>query len=109
MDQNHQKCPICGRDMIPGRSLNEHHLIPKKYKGKETITIHRICHSKIHSLFTEKELERYYHTPERIMEHEEMIKFVKWVRKKPPEFMDGNKRSSLKQGKFHGKSRKWRK
>jgi hypothetical protein len=85
-----EHCLICGRELVPGKSVNEHHLVPKTYKGRETITIHIICHTKIHSVFSEKELNDYYHTPERLREHPEMAKFIKWVRKKEPEFRDRN-------------------
>ena len=86
--------------MIKGKSVNEHHLIPKSRKGRNTITIHVICHTKIHSLFTEKELEQQYFTVDRLLAHEEVQKFVKWVRKKDPEFVDRNRRSSQKSGKW---------
>ena len=91
-------CPICGRELIKGKSINEHHLIPKTYKGKALITLHIICHTKIHSVFTEKELRDYYHTVERLREHPEMQKFIKWVRKKEPEFYHRNKRMKSKKG-----------
>ena len=89
-------CQICGREMISGDSVNEHHLIPKTFKGKETITLHKVCHSKIHSVFTERELYHHYHTPERIREHPEMEKFIKWVRKKEPEFKARNRTTNDK-------------
>jgi hypothetical protein len=79
-------CIICGRPMIEGKSVNEHHLIPKTYKGTETITLHVICHNKIHTIFTEQELFSHYHTAERIRSHPEMEKFVKWLQNKEPEF-----------------------
>jgi len=89
-------CPICGRKMLGGNSVNEHHLIPRTFKGKEKILIHRICHRKIHSVFTERELLQYYHTIKRIKENEEIKKFVKWVSKKDPEFYSGSKTSNNK-------------
>lgn len=72
--------------------MNDHHLIPKTYKGTETVTIHVICHNKIHTVFSESELLRYYHTPERINSHPEMAKFIHWLRNKPAEFKSRNKR-----------------
>ena len=69
-------CPICGREMLVGNSVNEHHLIPKTFKGKETVTLHKICHSKIHSVFTERELFNHFHTVERLRDHPEMEKFI---------------------------------
>lgn len=89
-------CAICDREMIDGPTVNEHHLIPKTFKGKETITIHIVCHTKIHSVFTERELLADYHTPERIREHPEMVKFVKWISKKAPEYRDRNRTTRSK-------------
>lgn len=83
-------CPHCNRE-LGEINVDKHHLIPKTFKGKETIDIHRICHEKIHSTFSERELLQHYHTPERLLEHEEIQKFVKWVAKKPIEFIDSHK------------------
>ena len=33
---------------------------------------------------------KYYHTPERILEHAEIVKFVKWISKKSVDFYDKN-------------------
>lgn len=90
------QCPLCGRDLIEGPTVNEHHLLPKSLKGKDTITLHKICHSKIHSVFTERELFNYYHTIERLLENEEIQKFVKWVAKKEPEYRGKNRRMNDK-------------
>ena len=57
-------CPICNRMMIEGPSVDKHHFVPKSEGGVDTVFIHRVCHSKIHSLFTEKELAEEYNTPE---------------------------------------------
>lgn len=86
--------------MIAGKSVNEHHLIPKTYKGTTTITIHVICHTKIHSIFSEKELNNFYNTPERIRSHPEMEKFIAWVAKKDPEFRDRNKPTNLRKARM---------
>ncbi|MEM7040420.1 MAG: hypothetical protein AAF570_25865, partial [Bacteroidota bacterium] len=98
-------CPICGRPMLKDIAVNEHHLKPKSLKGRETITLHVICHSKIHSVFTIRELYTHYHTPERIRAHPEMEKFIKWVRKKPPEFRDRNRATNQKKGRNPRKRR----
>ena len=79
--------------------VNEHHMIPKSLGGKETTTLHIICHSKIHRTFTERELLNYYHTPERILEHSEMQKFAKWIAKKPIDYKDKNKTTNAKRRK----------
>jgi len=93
------KCPICKRELIEGLSVNEHHLIPKTFGGKETISLHRVCHDKLHSTFSEREMSNYYHTIDRLMEHEEIRKFIKWVKKKDPEFYSKNKDTSSRRSK----------
>ena len=85
-------CPVCGRE-IPESQLDAHHLVPKSRGGRETEYLHRICHRQIHALFTEAELAKRYSTVEAILDHPEMQKFVTWVKRKPPDFIDGAKRS----------------
>ena len=89
-DKEERACPLCGRAM-PDGTYNAHHLIPVTFKGKELVDLHYICHSKIHHTFTERELEHYYHTIDRLLENEDIQKFVKWVAKKDPTFNDKNK------------------
>lgn len=84
------KCPLCGREMPEGSS-NDHHLIPSTFGGKEKITLHKVCHDKLHHTFSEREMEHYYHTVERFLEHEEIQKFVKWVRKQPDDYYSKHK------------------
>lgn len=66
-----------------------------------TVLLHKICHDKIHSVLTEKELKTYYHTIERIKTVEEIEKFITWLQKKPNDFYDGSvKSNALKQKKI---------
>ncbi|HYD64224.1 HNH endonuclease [Azospirillum sp.] len=83
-------CPLCGRPLIPGPSVNEHHLLPRTYGGRETVTLHRICHDKIHAVLSEAELRDHFHTVERLRAHPEISAFLRWVARKPPEFVDGH-------------------
>ena len=95
-------CPLCLRPIAA--PFNEHHLIPKSKGGKNTptITLHKICHDKIHAVFTEVELKRHYDTIEKLQQQEEMIKFITWVSKKEPEFYDKSVKTTLrKQRKRH--------
>lgn len=73
--------------MVAGNSVDRHHLVPKTCGGKAAVWMHQVCHRKIHSVLTEKELARSYHTFEALLEVEEIATFVAWVRKKDPEFM----------------------
>lgn len=90
-------CPICNR-ILGEINISKHHLIPKSRGGKdsELIEIHNICHQKIHSVFTLKELKDHYNSVEKLVEHEELAKFIKWVSKKAPEFYQRNARMKRK-------------
>jgi hypothetical protein len=81
-------CPLCGRPLVPGPSVNEHHLIPRSFKGRDTVAMHRVCHGKIHAVLSERELRDHFHTIDRLRAHPEIARFIQWVRRKPPEFID---------------------
>ncbi len=87
-----QLCPLCGRELA--EPANRHHLIPLSRGGKGTTTVllHQICHDKIHSVLTEAELKRSYHTLEALQQHEEIANFIRWVAGRPPEFYDRSAR-----------------
>lgn len=91
-------CPLCSRP-LGNINVDEHHLVPKTFKGKDTITLHRICHQKIHATFSERELLNYYNTIDRIKESDQIQTFIKWISKKPIEFYDSNKDSNERRGK----------
>ena len=88
-------CPICNRKILH-YDESKHHLIPKCKKGTytETVILHRICHNKIHATFSENELSTFYNTIERLIEHDDIKKFIKWIRKKPTEFYQKTKFSN---------------
>lgn len=93
-------CPICNRE-IPTGAESRHHLIPETNKSvknkystvakKETVDLHQVCHRKIHSVLTNKELAQIYNSIDLIAAHQEIQKFAKWVRKKPIDFDDTHK------------------
>ena len=92
------KCGLCHREL--GELLvEEHHLTPKMKKGKDTVHIHKICHRKIHATFDEKSLATYYNTFDRLREHEEIKKFIKWISKKPLDYYDGSDETAERHGK----------
>ncbi len=78
-------CPLCSRELA--EPYNRHHLIPISKGGKHTPTIilHKVCHDKIHAVFTEMELKRHYHTIGRLQQNEKIASFIKWLQKKEPE------------------------
>lgn len=79
-------CPLCGREL--DSTADKHHLIPKSKKGKETVRLHKICHRTIHSLYDEKLLEKHYNTIEKLLESDDIQRFVKWIKKKPISYND---------------------
>jgi hypothetical protein len=91
-------CQLCSRE-LGDLLIDEHHLIPKTFKGKETIKLHKICHRKIHSVFSERELLNYYNSVDRIKENEQIQKFITWVIKKPIDFYDVSKDSNERKSK----------
>ena len=76
-------CPICLHE-YHRRELTKHHLVPKSRKGQETVLICAACHKQIHAIFSEKELERRFNTIESLVEAEEFLPWVKWIRKRKP-------------------------
>lgn len=89
-------CPLCGRPLVPGASVDEHHLLPRSQGGSVKEPVHRICHRKIHATFTEKELARSFTTWQALREHPAIADFIRWVASKPPEFYRRNATSADK-------------
>ena len=88
-------CEICGRE----ETLTRHHLIPRtrhpnkrnkrefdRVTVKVTAGICRPCHSQIHAVLTEKELEREWNSIEKLRRHPDIAKFAAWIRRKPRGF-----------------------
>lgn len=93
-------CPICRRPLPDDSSIvDEHHLIPKSKGGRETVRLHRMCHNKIHSLWTEKELAEKFNSIDRIIVNEEMRKYIRWIKGKSPYFYVRSKDSVVRKGK----------
>ncbi len=81
-------CPICGRAMIEGPSVDRHHWVPRSAGGEETAVLHKVCHRMIHRLFDEKSLAAHYADPATLRDHPEIQRFITWVRRQPPEYVD---------------------
>jgi 5-methylcytosine-specific restriction endonuclease McrA len=89
-------CPLCGRPLVPGASVDEHHLVPRSEGGAAKELVHRICHRKIHATFTEKELARDFSDWPALRSHPLIADFIRWVANKPPEFYRRNATSGRK-------------
>ena len=73
--------------------------MPKAFKGKEQFPIHKICHRKIHSAFTEKELMQAFHTWEALRTDAEIQTFIAWVARKDPGYFSRTTSTNRKKGK----------
>ena len=91
-----EACPLCGRRLVSGASVDEHHLVPRSQGGTAKERVHRICHRKIHATFGEKELARDFPTWQALREHPLIAEFVAWVANKPPKFFRRNATSRRK-------------
>lgn len=79
--------PNCFQCRRPLRTRIEwHHPIPKSKGGRETATVHPICHRTIDAVLSNNELERDYTSAEALRAHPEIAKFILWVRDKDPDF-----------------------
>lgn len=98
-------CVICGRE----ETLTRHHLIPRtRHRNKRnkrefdraivkvTVGMCRPCHSQLHALLTEKELEREWNTLEKLRSHPELMKFADWIATKPSGFKPIVRKSTQK-------------
>jgi len=82
-------CPLCGRPIPLEVRQSQHHLVPKLKGGKggPTVLLHQICHNEIHATLTEAELARDYASIDALRAHPRLEKFIRWVAKRPPEFI----------------------
>jgi hypothetical protein len=92
-DAQPARCVLCGRRPRDGTS--EHHLIPRtchsnrwfrkrhtREEMRRTIPLCRDCHRAIHRLIPDpKELGRHHCPLEDLRAHEQIARFVAWVRK----------------------------
>ena len=76
-----EPCPLCGR---PNFHPSDHHLVPKSRGGKITATLCRDCHQAIHATFSNKELEKQYHTREALLAHEGFRRMVDFIARQDP-------------------------
>jgi hypothetical protein len=79
-----ETCALCGRPL--GARAEAHHLTPKTFGGRETVPLHPICHRKIHTTLSERELRDRHHTLDALRANLEIALFLRWIANKPPDF-----------------------
>jgi hypothetical protein len=94
-----KRCPLCDRQIIPGRSADLHHLVPRSKGGKTAELVHRACHTKIHATLSETELAREFNNWPALRAQPDIAVFVAWLQGKPLEFYDKSRKiKSRKRG-----------
>ncbi len=86
MTQNreHDVCALCGRPL--GTRRERHHLVPRRFGGRETVWLHPICHRRIHSLFDDRTLARRFADIAALRAEPAIATFIRWLAGKPPDF-----------------------
>lgn len=82
-------CPLCLRAIPADVPQSLHHLIPKSKGGRKgpTVLLHHQCHKEIHASMSDVELARSYSSIEALRTHPRLAKYIRWVAKRPPEFL----------------------
>jgi hypothetical protein len=84
-------CLLCERDDL---KLTRHHVVPKARHNKKvkrelgakrnkTEWVCRPCHSQLHRLYTEKQLEREFNTIELLKAQPDVQTWIAWICKHP--------------------------
>ena len=81
-------CPLCDRPLPPGPATDWHHLVPRSHGGTAQVQLHRICHAAIHATLSEAELARDYADIAALRAHPGLARFIAWVAKRPPDYVD---------------------
>ncbi|MDT6960440.1 HNH endonuclease signature motif containing protein [Cupriavidus sp. SZY C1] len=91
-------CPLCGRPLLDDASTDLHHPVPRSRGGRAVVAMHRVCHQKIHSVFTEAELATTWHDWDALRAHPAMADFIRWIARKPPGFYDRSRTTNARRG-----------
>jgi len=75
-------CELCGRNNV---ETTVHHLLPREMGGSfgPTANLCIPCHKQIHALYTNQEIAIRLSTIDELRRDEQLMRFVKWIRKQP--------------------------
>lgn len=96
-ERDNEACELCGRAKLP---LTRHHLIPqtrhKNRRNKRDFSRSEVrtrlamlcepCHANVHVHYSNKELERRLNTVEALRQEPVIVKFSRWIARKPAGF-----------------------
>ena len=79
--ENQYTCALCERQVS---YVTLHHLIPKQEGGRygDRVPLCQPCHVTLHSLFTNKELQKEFYSVERLRRDDRLRKYIEWIRTK---------------------------
>lgn len=92
-------CSLCRRPLPDGSSTDWHHLVPRSHGGTTQVRLHKICHQAIHAMLSEAELARDFASIDTLRAHPDLARFITWVAKRPPDYMDRSRWSRDRQQK----------
>ncbi|RBW70464.1 HNH endonuclease [Bacillus taeanensis] len=86
-------CELCNRNKV---KTTVHHLTPKKKGGTflPTASLCIPCHKQVHALFTNEQLADHLNTIEKLKSNEQIMRFIKWIRKQPSSTLPQIKKSN---------------
>ncbi|MGI4757776.1 MAG: HNH endonuclease [Janthinobacterium lividum] len=77
-------CALCYRQL--GTRVEWHHPVPKSEGGTQTVPVHPICHRAIHAHVSNHELAAQYANLDTLRSRDDVQRFLRWIRNKPPDF-----------------------
>jgi hypothetical protein len=77
-------CWLCSRPT--GKTVIQHHPVPKSRGGRDTVPMHPICQQMLITNFTNSELQRYGLDVDLLLLDPGVRKFVDWVANKDADF-----------------------
>lgn len=77
-------CWLCGRPL--GLRVERHHPVPKAKGGRETVSVHPICHRAIHANLANGALRRMGADLTALRADPGIASFLRWVADKPADF-----------------------
>lgn len=77
-------CWLCGRPT--GKTIVQHHPVPKSRGGTEVVPMHAICQQTLTANFSNSELQRHGMDVDGLLANPKVRKFVDWIANKDPDF-----------------------